>query len=94
MRNGTHPHAAAYLTHPPTTATHSLPSPQVSINDPVVQRAVADLLAADAARTAVGATFNLATCGWVLGPLGNRSYLDGVLPGYWSLSSIDQEVGK
>ena len=33
-----------------------------------------------AAKRAVNASFELATAGWVLGPLGERNYLDTVLP--------------
>lgn len=66
---------------------------KVNISNPLVQEAVADMLAADAARNAVAPALKLATYGWVLGPLGNRSYLDGVLPTDWTMSSIDQLVG-
>jgi hypothetical protein len=66
---------------------------KVNISNPLVQEAVADMLAADAARNAVAPDMRLATYGWVLGPLGNRSYLDGVLPDDWTMSSIDQLVG-
>ena len=52
------------------------------------------VLAAQTARDNVGASFNLATCGWVVGPLGARWYLDTVLPANWSISSIDQQVGN
>lgn len=55
---------------------------------------VAIVLAAQAARDSVGATFNLATCGWVVGPLGARWYLDTVLPDNWAISSIDMQVGN
>jgi hypothetical protein len=66
----------------------------ISINDPRIQVVKSDLLAAQAARDAVNATFNLATCGWVVGPLGARWYLDTVLPPNWTISSIDMQVGN
>ena len=59
----------------------------------MVQTVLADMLAADAAKKATGANFSLATCGWTLGPLDNRSYFD-VLPSGWSLSSINEKVGN
>lgn len=46
---------------------------KVPVSSPAVQAVVRDLAAAKAARDAVGATFELATCGWVVGPAGNRS---------------------
>lgn len=67
---------------------------KVSIDDPRIQAVITDLGAAHAARDAVGAPFKLATCGWVIGPLGNRSYLDGMLAPDWAISSIDQDVGN
>jgi hypothetical protein len=42
---------------------------------------------------ATGANFSLATCGWTLGPLSNRSYFDA-LPAGWTLSSINEKTGK
>lgn len=30
----------------------------------------------------------------VVGPMGNRSYLDAMLPPDWSISSIDMDVGN
>jgi len=66
---------------------------KVNMSDPVVADVVADMLAANRARDAVAPGMSLATYGWVLGPLGNRSYLDGVLPPDWTMTSIDQKVG-
>ncbi len=42
------------------------------------ENAVTDLASALAAHDAVNATFKLATCGWVLGPLPNRTIFDEV----------------
>ena len=44
---------------------------KVPVTSPEVQAVVADLAAAAAARDEVGAPFELATCGWVVGPNGN-----------------------
>ncbi|KAH3745392.1 di-glucose binding within endoplasmic reticulum family protein [Pelomyxa schiedti] len=63
-------------------------------NDTIVQQAVQDMNDAFTARNLVNATFQLATCGWVLGPSPNRAYFDDVLPSEYILSSIDQQVGK
>jgi hypothetical protein len=53
------------------------------------QDVVSDSKYLQAAHDAVGASFQLATCGWVIGPLGARWYFDSVLPSWWSMSSID-----
>jgi hypothetical protein len=66
---------------------------KVPVTSPEVQAVVADLAAAAAARDAVGAPFELATCGWVVGPNGNRTYLDAVLPPQWTIGSIAQYFG-
>ena len=42
----------------------------------------------------VNATFELATSGWVLGPLGDRALLDSKLDPSFTLSSIDMNVGN
>jgi len=47
--------------------------------DPVFQEAVKDFESALAAHDAVGAEFEMATCGWVLGPLPDRTIFDKVL---------------
>ena len=44
------------------------------VTDPLIQQVVADLAAAHSARQAVGATFKLATCGWVR-PLNQLAFL-------------------
>ena len=71
---------------------------KVSINNSLVQDVVVDVQNLMNAYNNVGANFNLATCGWVIGPLGYRSYFDTVLPTLphptWSMSSIDMEVGN
>jgi hypothetical protein len=67
---------------------------QVNINNPLVQDVVKDSVAVQAAHDAVGASFQLASCGWVVGPLGDRSYWDTVLPSTWAISSIDMNVGN
>jgi len=66
----------------------------VPLNAPVITTAVADLKAAAAAKRAVNASFELATAGWVLGPLGERNYLDTVLPEeFVAMSAIEEELG-
>jgi hypothetical protein len=67
---------------------------KVNVTDPLVQDAVKDALALTAARDAVAPHLKLASCGWVIGPLGARAYFDSVLPLGWSMSSIDMNVGK
>ena len=62
-------------------------------SSPAVQAWFADALAMDAAHKATGANFSLATCGWTLGPLNNRSYFDALPPG-WTLSSINEKTGQ
>jgi hypothetical protein len=42
------------------------------------ENAVVDLNSALAAHDAVNASFEMATCGWVLGPLPNRTIFDQV----------------
>jgi len=66
---------------------------RVAINSSLVQDVVTDLQALTAAHVATGATFKLATCGWVLGPLGYRSYFDTILPSDWAMSAIDELTG-
>jgi hypothetical protein len=59
----------------------------------VAQATVDDILAAKAAAERVGAPFQLATCGWVLGPQFDRAYLDKALPKEFAVSSISRAVG-
>ncbi|HIJ73769.1 MAG TPA: hypothetical protein HPP83_06675 [Candidatus Hydrogenedentes bacterium] len=58
-----------------------------------VQRTVDDVLAARAAAKNVGAPFELATCGWVLGPQYDRAYLGKALPNDVNVSCISRAVG-
>lgn len=59
-----------------------------------MQDVVKDAQALQAARDAVFPEVTLASCGWVVGPAGYRSYFDSVLPAGWSMSSIDMDVGN
>jgi hypothetical protein len=59
----------------------------------VTQKTIDDILAAKAAAERVGAPFQLATCGWVLGPQFDRAYLDKALPKDFAVSSISRAVG-
>jgi hypothetical protein len=53
-----------------------------------------DLAMAVAAAAEIRAPFDLATCGWVLGPPSRRSLFDEVLPKTVAASCINREVGK
>jgi hypothetical protein len=53
-----------------------------------------DLAAAVAAHGAGQAPFQLATCGWVLGPQQDRALFDKVLPKHVAVSCINREVGR
>ena len=66
----------------------------VDINNSLVQDVVKDAQSLQAARDAVYPSVTLASCGWVVGPAGFRSYFDSVLPPGWSMSSIDMDVGN
>jgi hypothetical protein len=71
-------------------------NPTMPTTDPSIAGILADFLAADAAKHAVGDVMentSLATCGWTLGPKVNRSYFDRLPPG-WTLSSINEAVGN
>ncbi|MCC6488487.1 MAG: hypothetical protein IT364_13400 [Candidatus Hydrogenedentes bacterium] len=57
------------------------------------QKTIDDILAAKAAAERVGAPFQLATCGWVLGPQFDRAYLDKALPKDFAVSCISRAVG-
>jgi hypothetical protein len=67
---------------------------KVDINNPLIQDAVADTRKLQAAHDFVQPSFGLASCGWVVGPLGARWYYDTVLPSSWVISSIDMDVGN
>jgi len=58
-----------------------------------LQITIDDLKAAQEAVAAVGNPFQLATCGWVLGPVQDRSMFDQFLPKSWPMSCINQQVG-
>jgi hypothetical protein len=60
----------------------------------VVMRTIEDIQAAIAAAKKVKAPFQLATCGWVLGPQDDRALFDRVLPKEISVSCINRQVGK
>ena len=55
---------------------------------------VRDIQAALHALTATQSQIKLATCGWVLGPQGNRAALDKILPKDVPMSSISRDVGN
>jgi hypothetical protein len=58
-----------------------------------VRATLADIGAAQAALRTLGSPFRLATCGWVLGPAGNRALFGDALPGDIALSCINRQVG-
>jgi hypothetical protein len=62
--------------------------------DEQVKRTLDDLLAGVAAATNLDTPFELATCGWVLGPQQDRAMFDKVLPKKVAVSCINREVGK
>ena len=55
---------------------------------------VRDIQAALRALTATEFPIKFATCGWVLGPKGNRSVLDKILPKDVAMSSINRDLGN
>jgi hypothetical protein len=58
-----------------------------------IQATITDLFAAQAALKNSGASFRLATCGWVLGPESNRALFSNILPKEMPLSCINRQVG-
>jgi hypothetical protein len=58
-----------------------------------LRRTRVDLESAMRAARNVNAPFTLATCGWVLGPVNDRSYFDRFLPKSWPMSCINRYVG-
>lgn len=62
--------------------------------DEQVKRALDDLQAAIAVHQEIRPPFQLATCGWVLGPQQDRALFDQVLPKHVAVSCINREVGK
>ncbi len=59
-----------------------------------IQAVTADLTLAQQAAQEAKTPFNLATCGWVLGPPSNRTLFDTFLPASVAFSCINREVGK
>ena len=58
-----------------------------------IDATLADFQAIQRAADAVSAPFQLATCGWVLGPPQEPALFDSVLPKSWPLSCINRNVG-
>ncbi|MEW6741261.1 MAG: malectin domain-containing carbohydrate-binding protein [Planctomycetota bacterium] len=63
------------------------------VSDEQVAATIGDIRHAIEAAKAVRAPFTLATCGWVLGPPGDRSLFDKVLPKEMPVSCINRQVG-
>ncbi len=63
------------------------------VKDEQIQATTNDLFAAIAAHRNVRPPFQLATCGWVLGPPQDRALFDKVLPKGVAISCINREVG-
>ncbi len=59
-----------------------------------IQQTIADLQMAIAAAERIKAPFQLATCGWVLGPQGNRAMFRRILPAHFTMSCINRFAGK
>lgn len=62
--------------------------------DEQMQATLSDFRAALAAKEKTGAQFELATCGWVLGPLNDRAFFDDSLPKSMPMSCINRGVGS
>ena len=63
------------------------------VADSTVKQTIDDILMAHDALKQSGAGFELATCGWVLGPPKDRSLFDKYLPRDMAISCINREVG-
>lgn len=63
------------------------------VKEEQVKQTIDDILAAHAAARNVGAPFQLATCGWVLGPQHDRALLGKALPHDIAVSCINRQVG-
>jgi len=63
------------------------------VKEDEVRRTLDDILTAIAAAKAVNAPFQLATCGWVLGPQYDRALFDNALPKDVAVSCINRHVG-
>lgn len=64
------------------------------VSDQAVKDVEADLLRAVAAVEYLDTPFNLATCGWVLGPPKDRTQFDRILPKNIPFSCINRQLGK
>ncbi len=64
------------------------------VSDAQVEKTIADLRIAYEAARKVKPPFQLATCGWVLGPQGDRAMFDRILPKDIPVSCINRQVGK
>jgi hypothetical protein len=64
------------------------------VDEAQVKATETDIRTALAAAKAVHASFSLGTCGWVLGPPGDRAAFDKILPADGFLSCINREVGN
>lgn len=64
------------------------------VKESQVQATIHDIKLALEAASRVKAPFQLATCGWVLGPPFDRALFDQALPKEMPLSCINREVGK
>jgi hypothetical protein len=62
-------------------------------SDEVVAKTEKDMLIAHGVLDEMGKPFQLATCGWVLGPPGDRSQFDRILPKDMPFSCINRGVG-
>ncbi len=63
------------------------------VKQEVVDATITDIQTAIAAAKNVAAPFQLATCGWVLGPQTDRALFDKVLPKEMPVSCINRKVG-
>jgi hypothetical protein len=64
-----------------------------NVKQEAVDATIEDIKTALRAAKSVGAPFQLATCGWVLGPQNDRALFDKVLPKEMPLSCISRQVG-
>jgi len=65
-----------------------------SVTEERVQKTMRDMQLAIEAAKNVNAPFQLATCGWVLGPQHDRALFDDTLPKDMPMSCINRQVGK
>jgi hypothetical protein len=64
------------------------------VSDEQVEATIDDMMIAVEAAKRIKAPFQLATCGWVLGPPGDRALFDEVLPPGMPVSCINRQVGN